>query len=606
VIRSLAYNDQVQELYEGAIIDDTYRLLELIGRGGMGEVWSAQHMRVSRRVAIKVLAGGLDAEWLTRFRREVEVTSRLGHPNIVEVLDTNALPSGRPYYVMGLLEGESLRSRLRRGKLALDVALALLRQIASGLHAAHVAGVVHRDLKPENIFLARETSDFGETVEVIKLLDFGIAKLVRADEHITAGDRVLGTTPYLAPEQASGNWAFLGPRSDQFALASVVFEMVSGERLFAAKSDWEIRHQIVNERPPRLNRLLSEIPRPFFRALEQALEKNPDARHADVAAFYRALTRRDGDVTERQSQKAAPPLRESAGEDLTEPSTAVAQQTARPREPSLAGVIETSPARTFPRGRNRDRSPAILPTTRRSVSPDGEQSPPMASLQQAPPRKRRGCAALCVALVGVAVLVLAGSLIFRQRQRDPKPLGGRSSASGVAAGNKPRADAGPDRRVPNRRVPNRRVPNRRVPNRRVPDRRDRRAANRQPEKASQQAGDTRQASERPIKRAAVTKQIQAAIKSTTRPRKIASIDPAAARQLDAAKKALSRKDYGAALQSAQRALQFGSRPAVFAVMARAYCGLRNFGMVKAMLRNLPPSARPAVKRDCRRLGVKLD
>ncbi|MBW2733164.1 MAG: serine/threonine protein kinase [Deltaproteobacteria bacterium] len=188
----------MEAIAKGTVVGQSYRLLQLLGRGGMGEVWMAQHLRLPRRVAVKFLLASANdrPELLARFKRETQVTSQLGHPNIVEVLDTNTMSDGRPYYVMELLEGENLRHRLRDGKIPQDRTLELLRQIASGLHAAHRAGVVHRDLKPENIFLARVTTDFGAEGEVAKIVDFGISKLQRPQDFVTCDNRVLGTAPY--------------------------------------------------------------------------------------------------------------------------------------------------------------------------------------------------------------------------------------------------------------------------------------------------------------------------------------------------------------------------------------------------------------------------
>src|SRR5579859_1098740 len=154
------------DLEPGMVVGDTYEVVALIGRGGMGSVWSARHRRLpDKRVAVKVLhTGALDQEAYARFRREAEIASRIGHPNIVEVLDFNTLPSGAPYLVLEYLEGESLASRLRRGPLALEEALEIMRQVGSALQAAHAAEVVHRDLKPDNIFLC--PTDSGGVIGV--------------------------------------------------------------------------------------------------------------------------------------------------------------------------------------------------------------------------------------------------------------------------------------------------------------------------------------------------------------------------------------------------------------------------------------------------------
>src|SRR5262245_17756810 len=142
-------------LRPGMVVGDTYEITSQIGQGGMGAVWEAKHLRLpGKRVVVKVLLyGATEATILARFRREAEIGSRLGHPNIVQVIDFNTLPGGAPYIVLELLHGETLAARLRRGPLSREQILSIVSQVGSGLSAAHREGIVHRDLKPDNIFL---------------------------------------------------------------------------------------------------------------------------------------------------------------------------------------------------------------------------------------------------------------------------------------------------------------------------------------------------------------------------------------------------------------------------------------------------------------------
>src|SRR5688572_807765 len=168
--------ETMQSLAVGSVVAETYQVTRLLGRGGMGMVWEANHLRLpGRRVAIKVLHtdAAADQEAMARFRREADIATRLGHPNIVEVHDFNTLPGGEPYLVLELLLGESLDARLRRGPLGADQAIWIAGQIAAGLAAAHRAGVVHRDLKPHNVFIEHREEDG----ELVKVLDFGISKI---------------------------------------------------------------------------------------------------------------------------------------------------------------------------------------------------------------------------------------------------------------------------------------------------------------------------------------------------------------------------------------------------------------------------------------------
>jgi serine/threonine-protein kinase len=277
----------------GVVVAEAYEITHLLGKGGMGAVWAARHLRLpGKRVAIKVLLGsGADAQALARFKREAEVASRIGHAGIVEVLDFNQLADGTPYQVLEYLAGESLGARLRRGPLPVDVALDYARQIGSALAAAHRAGVVHRDLKPENIFLV-PTDAGGVVGERVKVLDFGISK-IRGSETVKTQDQVLiGTPQYMAPEQASGANASIDARTDLFALGAIVYEMLTGRPAFSGDSVVAVIMNVVAGIPTPLATLAPSTPPSVIAAVERALAKKPDERFADVPAFIEALTGR--------------------------------------------------------------------------------------------------------------------------------------------------------------------------------------------------------------------------------------------------------------------------------------------------------------------------
>ncbi|MBI5542289.1 MAG: serine/threonine protein kinase [Deltaproteobacteria bacterium] len=285
---SIAPPPQPVSLAAGARLSDTYELICLIGRGGMGAVWEAQHLRLPKRVAVKVLREevvGEDPETFQRFRREAEIASQIGHPHIVEVLDYNVLPDGVPYIVLELLQGESLAQRLRRGPLSLEAVLTLSQQIGSALQATHQRGIIHRDLKPANIFLCpREVG--GETRDHAKVLDFGISKIVGDDSVQTQGSGVLGTPRHMAPEQITRQGE-IDHRVDQFALATIVFECLSGKPLFpgdVAAALYQAVHQ-----PVAIASRLPSAPASVQRALERALQKDPDRRFPDIAQFVAAF-----------------------------------------------------------------------------------------------------------------------------------------------------------------------------------------------------------------------------------------------------------------------------------------------------------------------------
>jgi hypothetical protein len=277
----------------GTVVAGSYEVTEVIGRGGMGAVWAARHLRLpGKRVAIKVLLGtSVGEQALARFRREAEIASRIGHPNIVEVLDFNTLADGTPYQVLEFLDGESLGQRLRRGPIPLAETVELVLQIGSALRAAHRAGVVHRDLKPDNIFLC--PSDSGGVVhDRIKILDFGISKIRGSQTLQTQESLLIGTPQYMSPEQASGKNQQVDHRTDVFALGAIVYEMLSGGPAFSGDSVVAVILDVVHGVPVPLATLMPALPPAVGQAVARALAKRPEERFQDIAAFVAALTGR--------------------------------------------------------------------------------------------------------------------------------------------------------------------------------------------------------------------------------------------------------------------------------------------------------------------------
>jgi len=314
----------------GTVIANTYELTGLIGRGGAGAVWAARHLRLpGKQVAVKVLLGSteLGAETYARFRHEAEIASRLGHPNIVEVLDFNELPSGTPYMVMELLKGESLRDRLQRGPLPLALAMSIARQIGSALHAAHKQHIVHRDLKPANIFLCPYDAD-GVLRDHVKVLDFGISKIRDSESVHTQADVLMGTPRYMAPEQAWGKNELVDQRTDEFALGAIVYEMLSGRPAFTGEGVAEILMQVVHGKPEPLGELAPELPPHIVTTIDRALEKDATRRFPDIASFIAALT---GSSLETFEPTAAPAAT-TADVPTREPST--------PRTTRTSGKVE--------------------------------------------------------------------------------------------------------------------------------------------------------------------------------------------------------------------------------------------------------------------------
>jgi len=274
-----------------------YRVEKLLGQGGMGAVYRARDVRLGRLVAIKFLtaATGDSADVLNRFQQEARATAALNDPHIVALYDVGT-HEGRPYVVSELLEGETLRSALAAGPLPMRKALNYARQIAAGLAAAHRRGIVHRDLKPENLFVTRDG--------IVKLLDFGLAKLVEMARSLSVGGEttapgiVLGTVGYMSPEQARGEAT--DARTDIFSFGAVFYEMLSGRRAFDGESAADTLSAILKEHPPELGQVVQGINVSVERIVERCLEKNKDDRFQsaqDLAFALDTITSTTGSAT---------------------------------------------------------------------------------------------------------------------------------------------------------------------------------------------------------------------------------------------------------------------------------------------------------------------
>ncbi len=272
----------------GAMIAGTYAIERELGRGGMGTVLLASHIRLpGKRVAIKVLHAEVSSdEMRARFKREAEIVSLLAHPNIVHIEDYNVTADGTPYLVLEYLVGESLAQRLARGPLAVEAAMSIVRQVGSALVVAHAKGVVHRDLKPHNIFLVPTEVD-GRPLEIAKVLDFGISKMIDSDTVKTEDNALLGTPQYMAPEQATGQHGTIDGRTDVFSFGAIVYEMLSGQPAFTGRSVPEIVFKVVYEEPLALSPTVAPA---IVEAIRRAMSKQGTDRFASVSSFVEALT----------------------------------------------------------------------------------------------------------------------------------------------------------------------------------------------------------------------------------------------------------------------------------------------------------------------------
>jgi serine/threonine protein kinase len=286
------------EIGEGDVLEGKYRIRYLVGEGGMGAVYEAEHANLHVPVAIKVLhpTEAEDPQMIARFEAEARSAAGIRHRNIVEVTDFGLTPDRRPFFVMELLSGESLAERLdRRHKLGEREVVEIGDQILSGLGSAHRKGVVHRDLKPENIFLSRD----DDSRESVKILDFGIAKILAGTRSETVrddGDRLvtrqgiaLGTPGYMAPEAVSGH-AEIDARADIFSVGVLLYECLCGRRPFDGATPHDILVATVSNPVPRPTAVNPEISEPMERMILIALAKNPDDRFYDTDEFISNLT----------------------------------------------------------------------------------------------------------------------------------------------------------------------------------------------------------------------------------------------------------------------------------------------------------------------------
>ncbi len=293
-----------------------YKILALLGRGGMGVVYRARDERLRRDVAIKVLPASLahDADRLLRFEQEAHATSALNHPNILTIYDIGA-QDGAPFIVAEMLEGEELRAQLQDGALPVRLCVEYAQQIAAGLAAAHGKGIVHRDLKPENLFVTTEGH--------VKILDFGLAKLkppqvgavdtdAPTQKKITDPGTVMGTVGYMAPEQVRGQEA--DHRSDIFSFGVILYEMLSGRRPFTGDSTVEVMNAILKEDPPELTVANPRVPQGLERLIRRCLEKKPERRFDtahDLGYALEALSTSSG--ARLETEAASPAVTASAG-----------------------------------------------------------------------------------------------------------------------------------------------------------------------------------------------------------------------------------------------------------------------------------------------------
>jgi len=403
-------------LASGTLLTEKYRILDLLGQGGMGAVYLAENVDIGRQVAIKVLKPELasEPEAMARFRQEARASASIGHPGIVEILDMGMLPDGGAFIVMERLEGETLRERLARlGSMGPHDAVALMASVLETLAAAHDKGVIHRDLKPDNIFLA------ARPVPATKILDFGISKFRgQGDVALTRTGVVMGTPLYMSPEQARGA-RDVGVTADIYSMGAILYEALSGQPPFPGESYNEVLAKVLMDTAKPLGQLRGDVPPALADVVQRMLGKDPASRPA---------TARDAAAQLRESIGGVPMPRGTSGTHLRSAvslTPAPAHRTG-PQAPAALEATFTPPARassgTPPARASWGTSPAHVSGSSPAAAPAPEtflRPSPAPSLPVAapPPGKHRLVIGLSVA---VAVLALLGVGIW---------LGQRSTAA---------------------------------------------------------------------------------------------------------------------------------------------------------------------------------
>jgi eukaryotic-like serine/threonine-protein kinase len=381
-----------------------YHVLRLIGAGGMGAVYQVELAGLSRQFALKTLLPSLtsDPSACARFLREAEAASRIRHPNVVDVLDVG-IEDGTPYFVMEYLEGESLAATLaRQGRLEVGEAVDLMLSVFAGVSAGHDLGVVHRDLKPDNILLARTA--WGQVVP--KVLDFGVSKIsspgATSSTSLTKTFTVVGTAPYMSPEQARGE-SGVDARSDQYSLGLVLYELVAGVQAYAGHNHLDVIHRVATGAMRPLGDLRPELPDALLRTVARMLLVRADERFPSLRAAGAQLLPLAGERTRLalddvfRTEASSLPYKGSASGTMLLPVEATRPETDRTQ--LLAGSARQEPPATTLRRAAAEVAPNFNPARRRT------------------PRTARALVAGTIAVASGAV-----ALVWIAQPRSPHPL----------------------------------------------------------------------------------------------------------------------------------------------------------------------------------------
>jgi serine/threonine protein kinase len=363
----------------------SYVVREVLGQGGMGTVYLAEHSVIGKKVAIKVLKRDLAGHdsLVARFINEARANAVVRHAGIVDVFDVGTLPSGVPYIVMEYLRGESLAQRLAKsGPLPVEGAATIAWETASAVGAAHAKGIIHRDLKPENLFLARDPT--APEVEKVKVLDFGIAKLHADPNQVnTQTGAVMGTPAYMSPEQCRGAKDEVDQRTDIYSLGAILYEMLVGKPPFEGEAfgDLLLRHMTEPVTPPSSRR--ADVPASLNATVLRALAKRREERYSSMREFQQGLSEAMGQPLDRTP--APFDLRRPGAGTLTPPISQITpplDESLRPRRTGMivgltaagilavGGILLATSGRRTPPASVRPVAPRVEALPSRAMEPD--------------------------------------------------------------------------------------------------------------------------------------------------------------------------------------------------------------------------------------------
>jgi serine/threonine protein kinase len=430
---------QSDEPESGTVLAGKYELETVLGKGGMGVVFRGRHLGTERPIAVKILRRELmsDATLAKRFMREAKAAAALQHPNVVDVLDYGVDTDGTAFQVLELLDGESLGEHLqRKGTVPIDVTLSLLLPVIHALVMAHARGVIHRDLKPDNVFLARNAH--GRVVP--KLLDFGIAKLMRKDGAkstvATRAGSAIGTPAYMSPEQARGT-DDVGTSTDVWAIGVILFECIAGRIPFEAETGSILMARIITEQAPSLRSVAPETPEAIVRVIDRALAAAQIDRWPSMSALGDALR----EAAAESGIAIAPPGASDTAPMSLPPPRARAHWDIDAEEPISSGGggdadadVEAHPVtRTGSRKGARHPTPATHPKL-------GAHAQPLRETDPAPSLPMRGGAVPMLRVVAVSV-VLAVMAFLGLWMREPPAAAVTVEPPPVGTSARPRIEA---------------------------------------------------------------------------------------------------------------------------------------------------------------------